>query len=142
MGYSLSDNMQAVIDKMKDCNFLPDEEDRKLIVKLAEKFSFDLGQRWLWDSTRQSETYDYNNNPGQWETIFRELLSRFADQIFLVVSDDEFYPWKVLQCKKDECVNLLNELPYFELFIFDDFMKTVVFDTHHNCLIVSEGSAF
>ena len=54
MGYSLIANIQAEIDKVKDCDFLPDEEGGKLIVRLAEKFSFDLGQRWLWDSSRQS----------------------------------------------------------------------------------------
>lgn len=142
MGYSLIGDIQAEIDKLEDCSFLPDQDGRGLILKLAEKFSFDLDQRWIWDSNRSGEIYDYNNGPDRWKTVFRELLSRFSDRIFLVVSDDEFYPWKALQCKRDDCINLLSELPSFEYFIFDEFMKTVVFDTHHNCLVIFEPVTF
>jgi hypothetical protein len=133
---TLLKDIQIEIGKINDCDFLPDEESAKLILHIADLFSFDIRQRWMWDNKRGSEIYDCSDSP--WEPVLQRLLSGFDGMIFLTVTDDDFFPWKVLHLKKNDLVNLLLELPGFEYFLFDRTMKYVVFETHHNSFLVFE----
>ena len=135
MDESLLRNIQAVIGKMEDCYFIPAERGEKLIQNVAEKFSLDIRQLFLWDNKNYSEIFDYSTSD-QWEPILRKLLARFNDRIFLVVSNEGLFPWKVLNFKASDCISLLTELPFFEYFLFDESMKNIIFDTHHNSLIL------
>ena len=136
MNKTLLKDIQVEIDKIKDCDFIPDEESARLILNLVDIFSFDIRQCWMWDNKRDAETYDYSDS--SWEPVLQGLLNKFDRMIFLVVTDDDFFPWTALRLKKDDCINLLGELPSFEYFIFDDAMKAVVFETHHNSFILFE----
>jgi hypothetical protein len=136
MNKTLFKDIQVEIDKIKDCVILPDDEGNKLTLSLVDIFLFDIRQCWMWDNKHYAEKYDYSDS--QWEPVLQGLLNKFNRMIFLVVTDDDFFPWKVLRLKKDDLLNLLGELPSFEYFIFDDAMKAVVFETHHNSFILFE----
>jgi len=115
--------------------FLQDDQSKFLIEKLAAIFSFDLQERWLWEQVvfENCDYYDYEG--ADWDKVMKFLLSDFHDKIYLVVTDDEFYPWKLLECDKASVVHLLNQQQLFEFFIFDDSFDKIIFDTHENLLI-------
>ena len=66
------------------------------------------------------------------------MLRGFPGNIYLVVTNEQHYPWLVIAMPAGDVQGLLLELPYFEYFVFDDAMERVVFDTHHNSLILCE----
>ncbi|HWK02140.1 MAG TPA: hypothetical protein VNS58_00815 [Puia sp.] len=137
MANSLTKDIEDAIGRETiDCDFIPDENGTQLIIRLAEKFSFEIKQLFMWANKNPAEVYDYQKTPNQWEHLLLRSLANFSDRIFLVVTNEDFFPWKVLDCKKDNCIKLLTELPYFEYFIFDDSMDYVLFDTHDNALIL------
>lgn len=136
MNKTLLKDIQVEIKKITGCAILPDDEGNKLILSLVDIFSFDISKCWMWDNKHYAEIHDCSGSP--WEPVLKGLLTKFNRWILLVVTDDEFFPWKVLHLKNDDCITLLRELPNFEYFIFDDTMKAVVFETHHNSFILFE----
>jgi hypothetical protein len=120
-----------------DCHLISEENAKVLIEKLSKKFSFDLSNRYLWENLSIKESYVYTNENSEWEILFSKLLQKFEDIIFLVITDDDFYPWPIFECKKHLIVKILNEQQYFEFFIFDNLMKILLFDTHENELIIA-----
>ena len=89
--------------------------------------------RWEQVEFENSVYYDYEG--ADWDKLMEFLLSDFQNKIYLAITDDEFYPWKLLECDKASVVHLLNQQQLFEFFIFDDSFDKIIFDTHENLLI-------
>jgi hypothetical protein len=133
----IDDIITLINEKNIDSHSIPEEHAKILIEKLSKKFSFDLSKRYLWDDISVKEIYTYNNNENSdWEILFSELLQKFEDRIYLVITDDDFFPWPIFECKRDLVTQILKEQQYFEFFIFDNLMKIILFDTHENELII------
>lgn len=128
----------AILREIIDCRLIPEDEGLRLIRQLAEKFAFDLDKRWLWDDARAKEALSYGES-GQWEDLLKLQLASFKDRVFLCVTNDDLYPWPIFDCRKDQLVRLFAELPYFEYLLFDAAMERVLFDTHHNELVIFHG---
>jgi hypothetical protein len=54
----------------------------------------------------------------------------------LFVTDDSPQPWPAFVGPVSELLLLIAEQPYFEYFLVDPCLEWVVFDTHHNELVV------
>ena len=65
------------------------------------------------------------------------LLADVRGEICLVASDKRASPWPVWALRPGEVIPLLGELPFFEYFLVLDGGATLLFDTHHNTLVVS-----
>ncbi|XFC37374.1 hypothetical protein ACEF39_000339 [Stenotrophomonas indicatrix] len=65
------------------------------------------------------------------------LLADVRGEICLVASDERASPWPVWALRPGEVIPLLSELPFFEYFLVLDGGATLLFDTHHNTLVVS-----
>ena len=96
-----------------------------------------MSKRYLWEEAHVKEIKHYGVENAVWETQLSELLQNFDSKIYFVITDDEFYPWPVFDCKKDLFIVILKEQQYFEYFVFDASMKQVLFDTHENKLILT-----
>ncbi len=115
--------------------FLQDDESNSLIEKLAAIFSFDLEERWLWEQVVFEDCAYYDYEGADWDKVMELLLSDFQNKIYLAITDDEDYPWKLMECDKASAISLLNQQRLFEFFIFDDSFDKIIFDTHENLLI-------
>jgi len=127
--------ISSAINGKEDCYFVPDERATQLITDLTAKFSFDLTKLFIWAKKDLHNFYEYGDDREKWETIIGDLSNRFDEEIFLCITNEEFYPWKIIKGKKSVIIGLLTELPWFEYFIFDATLQYVVFDTHDNFFV-------
>ncbi len=142
MDKSLIEDIEKTISREKmQCNFIADDQAAQLIQTLAAKFSFDTNQLFMWSNRKFSEAHSYQGDPNRWEPLMEALLGKFNEQLFLVVTDEEYFPWNVLKCSKDACIKLLKAQRYFEYFIFDASMGFVLFDTHDNSFILFRSAS-
>jgi hypothetical protein len=124
----------AIVGK-EDCHLVSDERATQLITDLAAKFSFDLTRLFIWAKKDLHNLYEYGDDREKWETLIRDLSNRFDEEIFLCITNEEFYPWKIIKGRKQVIIGLLMELSWFEYFIFDATLQYVVFDTHDNFFV-------
>lgn len=117
--------------KKLDCSCVSELMATPIFDKLVICFSFDLLNRYLWIDANIKEEITYDNNY-EWEISLSTLLKNFDDRVYLVVTDDEFYPWAMFECKVELILDILSEHQYFEYFIFDKSMEYILFDTHEN----------
>lgn len=69
----------------------------------------------------------------------KALLTSAQGEIQLIVSDERPPPWPVWSLQPSALVPLLGELPFFEYAVVLEGGATLVFDTHHNTLLVSHA---
>ena len=138
----IQDIEKAISQEKIQCNFIAADEAVKLTKTLIAKFSFDINQLFIWADKKISEVYSYQEDPNSWEQLMHVLLSKFDEQLFLAVTDEEYFPWNVLKCNKDTCIKLLKGQRYFEYFIFDASMGYVLFDTHDNSFLLFQSATY
>jgi hypothetical protein len=113
------------------CNPLQEMDANRLINDLVNIFRLDLSQKYLWQGV-EAAAMSYSEDATVWMSLLLEQLDEFQEQIYLVVTDDEFYPWPVLNCFKEDLPRILSSQQFFEFFLFDQTMKCILFDTHAN----------
>lgn len=125
-----------------DCYLLEVNQAKEIIENLAKVYHFDLSKRYLWEDVYSKQRISYDNETEVWTRLLTQLLLNFESKTYLVVTDDEFYPWAVFECQKEKIVEVIREQRHFEFFIFDKSMRFILFDTHDNelLLIFSDSS--
>lgn len=126
--------------KKLDCYSVQESSAKNMLENLANVFSFDLSNKYLWENAYIKEEIAYADS-SEWEVFLSALLRNFNERVYLVVTDDNFYPWPVFDCKAESIVDILKEQQYFEFFIFDKSMKYILFDTHANELLLAFSRA-
>ena len=122
-------------NKVGGVTFLPREKSEKILKTIADIYITDRSSRWWWSSlSKKSKRISYKRNDGL--SALRDLIN-IEDQCFLVVTDDEFPPWPIYFGRIDRILEILSECRYFEYFLAAENNEWVVFDTHHNELVVS-----
>jgi hypothetical protein len=125
-----------------DCKYIQEPVAKTLIEKLADRFSFNLNYRWLWDNGHSAISQRYDNNYSEWEAQLSLLLQNFETRIYFAVTGDEFHSWPIFDCPQDLLIEILKEQTPFEYIVFDESMKYVLFDTHHNELILTTAEHY
>lgn len=106
-----------------------------LCEKVAAAFVSEPSSTWWWDSLRgPAERISYAPSDGL--DVIRRLIGNDDLHVFLVATDDNPRPWPAFSGRLSDILELLGELPSFEFFIADERPSWVVFDTHHNSLVV------
>jgi len=137
MDKTLINQIESTIKEEKiNGKWVPGTQGDLLVINLAKKFSFDLNKLFIWSQEGTSDYYDYEGEEFDWEKILSSLLDNFTQSIYICVTNEDLFPWQLLQCDKGDCIRLLTNLPFFEYFIFDSSMRCVLFDTHDNSIIV------
>ncbi|MBK8626938.1 MAG: hypothetical protein IPN86_15635 [Saprospiraceae bacterium] len=109
---------------------LSELEEQELFTKLKINFGFDYNKLFIWQMALNFIDIEYESD--EWQEIWCKNLDGFNDNIYICISDETLYPWKIYFGPKDMILNIICELPFFEYFIFDGDMEKVIFDTHHN----------
>lgn len=106
----------------------------ELCEHVATKFVRDPHAKWWWTVLGDgTTTHRYGDQDGL-EVL--EALLPAADEVTLVVTDDESRPWPALRGPLGELLRMLREMRYVEFFVVPPDTGWVVFDTHHNELVV------
>ncbi len=115
---------------------LPDADAEAILHECARSFVEDPRKTWWWESPKAGldvATVDYGDD-GLHE--LDRLLLRSKDPLFLVATDDEPPPWLVLQGPWESLRGIIGENRNFEFFVFDPVRSRLLFDTHHNRLVL------
>ncbi|MCW8344395.1 hypothetical protein M8V13_22865, partial [Stenotrophomonas sp. SG1] len=86
------------------------------------------------ETADQTIQYDYRD---EGLSSLAELLLEVNGEMCLVDTDERAKPWPIWTLQASELIPLLGELPFFEYFVVLDGGATLLFDTHHNALVVS-----
>ncbi|AWH31707.1 hypothetical protein [Stenotrophomonas sp. SAU14A_NAIMI4_8] len=107
---------------------------------LAHRHGIDPGRILWWDGAPAVRAHACYDDGMQGLARLAELLGPAQSEIQLIVSDERAGPWPVWSLPASELVPLLGELPFFEYAVVLDEGATLVFDTHHNTLLVSRAA--
>ena len=118
------------------CQDVPEPDAKKLIESLRDIYQFDLMNKYIWEDLVFKEFVDYSNDNHYWESLARMVEDNFNNELYFVLTDDEFYPWPVFYCEKESVFLIIKEHAYFEFFIFDRSMNHLLFDNHQNRLLL------
>ena len=116
-----------------DIRVLNDKESLMIFEKLKKRFEFDYSELFIWENNRHIfsiKAYEEN-----WEDCLKESLFSFGNSIYLIVSAEDYYPWKIYHGDKNQIINVLAEQIYFEYMIIDENLESVLVDTHENELV-------
>lgn len=74
--------------------------------------------------------------------LLNEVLATLPlEEVVLVATDEAPQPWPMWVLRRGELIALLEALPFFEYFVAAPDGRTLVFDTHHNELLIASLDA-
>lgn len=131
----LLDELRALLPTSPGLNELSASEAEEVAEHVRRRFVSEGDKVWWWESLNsESATLPYGDSDGL-EWLGKLLPGR--EVVRLVVTDDEARPWPVFEGEARALWRLLPELRFFEYFITGKACDWVVFDTHHNALVIT-----
>lgn len=115
--------------------YLSAEATDDLLARVAARFRVDTSRLWWWEGIPNARSVPYAEGQGLSE-LARLVVDPDGD-LTLVVTGDEPPPWLGIAGPLPALLQLLNETPHFEFFVVDNELNWIVFDTHHDELVVS-----
>ena len=136
MDTELVEELRKTIDKLGSINELNEEDSKSLVDDLAVQYIADRNLVWWWEGLLDKPVViNYGDSLG-WDYIVK--LVRSPDQnVYLVATDDNAEPWEVFEGSLAAVVMLLENMWRFEYIIVDVNLSWIIFDTHHNSLVVA-----
>ncbi len=114
---------------------LDPEEAAAAVERVAERHVLDRHRRWWWEAlVPPVERIAYGSGDGL--ALLESRLGR-ARVLLLAATDDEPPPWSVVCGTTRQIVELLRDCRWFEFWVSDDAASFVVFDTHHQELVIA-----
>jgi hypothetical protein len=134
----LIDDIKSFLQNKKvDYEILSNSLSDSLISNVVKIFGFNIQQKYLWEKKIPTIQIPYQiDNEGI--SFIQEYLIKLEQRIYLCITDDEFMPWGIFFFPREYLIELLTNHRYFEFFIFDKTMNTILFDTHDNEIIIFE----
>ena len=74
---------------------------------LKHKFRLDYTSLFVWSELNRFSDFSYGESVN-WEVLIQELMNDFNSELFLCITNEEFYPWPILKGKKGEIVELIG----------------------------------
>ncbi len=107
-----------------------------LLQSLASRHGIDPCLVYWWAGKASADQTIQYDGSDEGLSCLADLLAEANNEICLVASDERALPWPVWTLQVSELIPLLGELPFFEYFVVLDGGATLLFDTHHNTLVV------
>jgi len=90
---------------------------------------------WWWEGLPdQAMRVPYADQEGL--HIVLKIISETSDRLILFVTDDSCAPWMCVSGTASGLVDMLREQRFFEYFIVNSTMDWILFDTHHNSIVI------
>ena len=135
MDTQLIKSIKSYTNRSTTLKFLEPHEADQLRATIARRFGFPESRIWWWE-TLPNDGISYSDNKGF--DKLEQLLSAKKSPLYLFVTDDEPPPWPCITGPLESLVQLLREERFFEYFIVNHNLDWILFDTHHNRLIIWE----
>jgi hypothetical protein len=102
---------------------------------VAAAFISDPSRRWWWESVNtRSKSFEYDADG---LAILDAIMSNVGEPLLLFATDDESPPWMVISGPWQDLRSLVAETQFFEFLLVDAALSWIVFDTHHNRLLIA-----
>lgn len=130
----LISEIHNAIAKFPEVSPFSDSQATALLDALAKRNVSDPAQTWWWANLKvDHETIPYGDRDGLEEVA--QIVAPQANAL-LVVTDDQPRPWPVFFGPSFTLLAVLREVRFCEYFLADPDFKWLIFDTHHNALVV------
>lgn len=127
--------IEAAQQLWKAITRLSDDEATAILDRLAAAFIADQSSVWWWDALRTPGlTLHYGKENGL--AVLAEVLAG-KTLVLLLVTDDEAAPWPVYAGSPNDIIGLLGDCRYFEYALAAIDASWMIFDTHHNELVMT-----
>lgn len=138
---SSSNIAQLVVTGAPGASLLPQVQGELLLAMVAKTHVIDEAATYWWDSLPNAERIDYGQSSSTWRTELIRAIEVFSEEgAYLVITDDESSLWPIIRIPDAESVvSTIGDLPFFEFFFISDDATRLVFDTHHNSLVISNA---
>lgn len=136
MDFELLNEARSAIEGIDGVQELEKIDASNVVTSVAEKYKIDRSKVWWWQGmANESTTIEYGD--GYSWPLIQHMVQNEEQSIYLVMTDDDPEPWPVFKGAFCNIGKLIAELWRFEYFLTDKDFSWVIFDTHHNSLIVS-----
>ena len=136
MDEKLVKNIQSTIEQDSEpCSIVDPEVSLNIIKELSKIYSFSFNDLYWWENVKADVSYKYSDN-NEWTTKLSEMIKVYGEEVLLFITDDEYTPWPAFKCNTDRLITLLSGQRFFEYFIVDEKFEYILFDTHHNVLLL------
>ncbi|BCX42216.1 MULTISPECIES: hypothetical protein [Stenotrophomonas] len=130
-------NLATTISQLLGRDPLPVDRAVALLESLAGRHGIDPRRVYWWAGIATADQTIQYDDSDEGLSCLAELLVEVNGEMCLVASDERALPWPIWTLQASELIPLLGELPFFEYFVVLDGGATLLFDTHHNALVVS-----
>ena len=133
----LRESLNLVMRARPGLRVLSQDEASELTARVAARFISDPSRLWWWEALREPAAgFPYQGEEGleRLDAIVGEAAS---DPLFMFITASNFPPWTVVAGKWDDLRELVGESSFFEFFVVSRATDWIVFDTHHNEVLVA-----
>ena len=135
----LSEEIDRLSSSIKSVHKINQSKAKIIIDHVFSEYIKDRSKIWWWESLkREFILIDYKDELG-WDYI-SNLVDR-NEMAYFIVTDDEPEPWPVYKGSVKDIIFLLREMWRFEYIVVSENISWIIFDTHHNNLILSGSLA-
>lgn len=128
-----SEAIRSAVHAWPLLSFHSADSSRKALLSLRTSLGADESSiRWWTSPSRDRQIIPYSSTPRQ---LFNELLCT-EGYARLFITDDEPPPWPSVHGPLADILDLIDDCPFFEYFIVNAEGTRVLFDTHHNELVL------
>ena len=135
MDKELTDELGVQIEQGLSLKLLSKSDARKITDLVADRFIEDTSRVWWWEGLKQTPQEIHYGDEVGWDHI-PALLKNISQQIYFIPTDDEPNPWPIYSGTCEEVIGLLREMWRFEYILVGRNLDWLVFDTHHNTLVI------
>ncbi|WP_133817310.1 hypothetical protein [Tahibacter aquaticus] len=116
----------------------------KVLEKIAVLHVSDRALVYWWQGLHNVQArLSYGTASTDGLDLLSEQLEKLdSEEIYLVATDDQLAPWPVFVCCRHDVRGVLADMPFFEYFISTMDCSVLIFDTHHNELVLSIAKKF
>lgn len=137
MDSALTKELREKLGSLSSIHELNQEGAISLLNEIATQYVADRACVWWWDGLLEKPVVvDYGEDLG-WDRIVKLVRPTKSQQVYLVATDDDPEPWAVYKGNLLDLVSLLEDMWRFEYIIVDVELSWLIFDTHHNSLVVA-----
>ncbi|MBL8722114.1 MAG: hypothetical protein JNL79_39390 [Myxococcales bacterium] len=118
-----------------DTTVLDPDESERLRLLTAEQFDIRNESVWWWECLPDSAIHvPYDDQDGL--DIALKIIPETSSRLILFVTDDSCPPWTCVSGTASGLVDMLREQRFFEYLIVNSTMDWILFDTHHNSIVI------